>query len=235
LKGANTAFGIISHLFDPGLAPRMPAFAAAARLAANLPLVDGPELRELGVQFEAELTSEGDLALTIGFTQGEITGLRSVWIGFEANRQWLRLGTADIFEGTASVHLPGFGKLLSLSPGQLPSNIFALRLDDWPTVCADGALVVQAGDEPFAEIETDPLIEDGNVCVDIRLLPHVADLRRSNELEMWFGTGGHVWQLLGRWPIPQDAGNTMSLKCPSPKPGQVGLVFPGVLKLALRP
>jgi hypothetical protein len=226
--------GIVSQLLEPGLAPRMPAFAAATRLAANVPLVEGAELREAGYEFESEITVDGTLRLDMRFREAASLSGRTIWIAFEANRQWLCLGFVEVGDRAASMLLPGFGKLLDLSPGPLPANIFAVRLDEWPSVCEHGALIVQSGPEPFAEIETDPLIENGNVRVGIRLLPYSADAWRSTEIEMWFGTGGHVWQLLGRWPLPEERGASMNLICPSPKPGPVGVAFPGVLRLALR-
>jgi hypothetical protein len=234
IKGARIAMGIVSQIFDSGLAPRMPAFAAATRSGINGAHLEGQELRDSGVRFEAAIVADDRLLLNIHFPKGVTSPNRTVWIAFEANRQWLCLGFTEIQEGSAFIELPGFGKLLGLSPGQLPPNLFSLRFDEWPSVCKNGALVVQSGPEPFAEIESDPLIDDGNVCIDIRLLPQSLDLKRSNELEMWFGTGGNVWQLLGRWPIPEDLERTLSLKCPSPKPGPIGVAFPGVLKLALR-
>jgi len=235
LEGARAAMGLVSHLLETGLAPRAPAFAAATRLSVNLPLIEGSELIHANIRFEAVIGEDGALQLEMSFPNTEAVGDRSISIAFEANRQWLGLGSTEIRDGRATMHLAGFGKLIGLSPGHLPANIFAIRLDEWPSVCERGALVVQSGVEPFAEVETDPLIVDGDVCVDIRLLPYCTELLHSNEIEMWFGTGGQVWQLLGRWQLPSDLEGKMSLRCPSPKPGPVGIAFPGVLRLALRP
>jgi len=98
-----------------------------------------------------------------------------------------------------------------------------------------GAWVVQSAPEPFAEVESEPILAAGDVSVEIRLFPQNSELKRARELELWFGTGGTVWQLLGRWPIPKDLNAPMTLACPSPKPGPVGIAFPGILKLSLRP
>ncbi len=227
------ASGIVAHLKEVGLAPQTTAFAASGRASFNQPNIESPELEGTDFEFDAEIWFDGTLALELRSANATHLDNRTVWIAFEANRQWLCLGSAEFRSGSAILQLPGFGKLVELSAGQLPGGIFALRLDEWPSVCKHGALVVQSGPEPFAEIESIPVIEDGNVQMEIRLIPFSTDLIRSKEIQMWFGTGGSVWQLLGRWPIPREPSAKMSLSCPSPKPGPVGIAFPGVLKLAL--
>ena len=229
------AKGILSCLKSSGLAPQRPELVALTRSRPDLPHLEGFEFATAEVRFSAHIDWEGTLNLHVEFPSSSNASGRQLWIAFDINRQWLRLGSGRVNGDHVNLRIPGFASLVGLSEGPLPPELFALRLDEWPTVCAVGALVVQTGHFPFAEIESEPLIEEGNVSVNIRLLEHNLDLKSAREVELWFGTGSHVWQLLGRWPIPTDRQETLTLRCPSPKPGPVGVAFPGVLKLALRP
>jgi len=234
-EGARISRAIVTNLLDVSLAPKRPEMVAATRSRADLPHTQDLEFSTGDVQFSAKIDNAGALIVDVHVPLHPSASGRTLWIAFDLNRQWLGLGSALIQENQADFEVPGFGPLLGLSEGPLPPDLFAIRLDEWPSVCALGAFVVQAGSQPFAEVESDPEIGADMISVDIRLLPHSIDLKRASELELWFGTGGHVWQLLGRWPLPAEPEAKMTLRCPSPKPGLVGIAFPGVLKLALRP
>ncbi len=228
------ARGILACLQTEGLAPKRPELVASTRSRSDLPHMEGFDVANLNLRFSAAIDSSGILTVSAIFSTEPPLASGNLWIAFEINRQWMGLGSCRLEGGNATLQVQGFGSLLGLSEGPLPPELFTLRMDEWPSVCAVGALVVQSASHPFAEIESEPLIDGGSVSVDIRLLPQSEELRKADAVELWFGTGGQVWQLLGRWPIPKIRENKMTLICPSPKPGLVGIAFPGVLKLALR-
>ena len=228
------AKGILACLQSEGLAPKRPELVAATRTRTDLPLLEGFAHENLDIQFSAEIDSSGTLIVNIILPTKDQAEGNTLFIAFEINRQWMGLGSSSLESGSATLNIQGFGSLVGLTEGQLPPELFSLRMNERPSVCALGALVVQSASHPFAEIESEPTIENGNVSVDIRLLPQSEELRRADAVELWFGTGGQVWQLLGCWPIPKIRDRKMTLTCPSPKPGLIGIAFPGVLKLALR-
>lgn len=234
LQETRIAKGILACLQSDGLAPKRPELVAATRTRTDLPLLEGFALDKLEIQFSAEIDSSGTLIVNIIMPIKYQAEGDTLYIAFEINRQWMGLGSSSLQSGSAILNLPGFGSLVGLTEGPLPPELFSLRMSEWPSVCALGALVVQSASHPFAEIESEPMIENGNVSVDIRLLPQSDELRKADAVELWFGTGGQVWQLLGCWPIPKIRDHKMTLTCPSPKPGLIGIAFPGVLKLALR-
>jgi hypothetical protein len=87
---------------------------------------------------------------------------------------------------------------------------------------------------PFVEVEAQPIVEFGIMQLNLKLLPESTELRQAKELEVWFGTGGQVWQLLGSWPIPPIATGTMSISFTAPTTYQTGPAFSGILKLSLK-
>ncbi len=221
----------LMDLLDPGLAPQRVAFAGSLRTSQLGPLLENMEVE---VSLDAQIEPDGSLLLTASIPSEGILKPTNVCVGFELNRQWVRLGNAPVLEGSCTLLIPGFGDLIGLSAGPLPPDLFALRPDVWPSVCGTGNFVVQAGNMPFAEVEVPPTSASGSISLNLRLLPESAELRQAKELEVWFGTGGQVWQLVGRWPIPPLSVGTMSISFPSPTRTTASSTFSGILKLALK-
>ncbi len=234
LEGARIALGVVSNILEAGLAPKRPMVFATTRAVADQPLVEGEHFSRADTRLLAEIALDGSLGLEVVYPGHNGPNGHAVWVAFEANRQWLGIGSMAVVESKAALQVQGFGSLLGLSEGPLPANRFALRLDDWPSVCMAGTFIVQEGREPFASVEREPKIENGNVVVGIQLLPQNRELQEARELELWFGAGSRVWQLLGRWPLPSSLDAAMTLSCPTPRSEHVGEGFPAVLKLALR-
>ena len=231
--GSRIARGILSQIQDPSLASARFDRRVALRAPLDRPHLEGFDSLGLGIQFDAQINAGGALCLEADVPQIS-NGEHQLCIAFEVNRQWLGLGAVSMDGDHASLTIEGFGALLGLTEGILPPDIFALRLDAWPSVCGGGAMVVQEGGETFAEVLTEPKLEAGLVSLEIRLDWLSQSVKSASEIELWFGSCTNVWQLLGRWSIPPSNEPLMTLSCGVPKVGPAGIVFPAVLKLSLR-
>lgn len=233
-RGLRVATGILSHIRDTGLAPQNAGTARELGPDLHSPYLESRELQSSSPLVEAEILEDDSLDMNLRFGKESGMAGRRIWFAFELNRQWLRLGSSVAGDASANLRLDGFGRLLGLAPGVLPCNRFMLRIDEWPTACRRASIVVQSGSEPFAQIESEPIIRDGNVLLNMRLLNKVSQGGRPAKLEVWFGTGGLGWQLLVSRPVPNTLSETFSIQFPFLTPELACATFPGVLKLVLR-
>jgi hypothetical protein len=225
---------ILEDLADPSLAPGKQGTVSQTRFASAAPAVKGLDPLIPIASFCASIDSALDLVLEVTWHQPPVLDGEKIAVAFQLTRQWVQLGSIGLTGSEIRMVVPGFGDLLGLTEGILPPDLFALSLEKTGEAIAPKSWVVQAGNQSFAEIEAGPLLELDFLSMDIRLLSHSPELQHAKAIELWFGTGSQVWQLLGRWPVAQAIEGKMLLSCPSPKPGLQSAIFPGILKLTLQ-
>jgi hypothetical protein len=226
-----TARNFLLDLLDPTLAPQRIVFAGSLRSSRLGPITENIDGE---VVVDANILEDGSLSLTAEILSPLDAAATSVCLGFELNRQWIRLASAPLIDGRFSLAVPRFADLVDLSSGPLPPDLFALRPSVWPSVCSTGSFVVQAGVIPFAEVISPPTVTVDQVSMTLRLLPESTEVRGAKELEVWFGTGGQVWQLVNRTPILVPSTGPIEILFSSPIGTIPGPSFTGILKLALK-